>query len=179
MMTRRALIGEKCERIWGFTLIESRPGAFNYTAPRESCLNSSQTQKGRRLSPAPSLLNENLLLYKSAPQLLALFFEHRAAAELDFVAFERQALDQNLVAFLQLVADVLDAVLGDLADVQQTVGSREDLHEGPEIHQPYHFAEIGLADFGGGSEVADDLDGLVGAGFIGAGHVNLAIVFDV
>src|ERR1035441_3722689 len=159
------------------TLIESQPSESNYTAPRETC---PQTQKGagfhRRLCSLPK---NNLFLYRSALQLLALFFEHRAAAEFDFVAFERQALDQNLVAFLQLVADVLDAVLGDLADVQQAVGSREDFHEGPEIHQPHHFAEIGLADFGGGSEVADDLDGLVGAGFIGAGHVNRAIVFDV
>src|SRR5665647_2500282 len=147
---------------------------------RPACVAPRKTQKGagfrRRLF---LVLEELLLLHRSGLQLLALFFEHRAAAEFDFVAFERQALDQDLVAFLQLVANVLNAILGDLADVQQTVGSREDFHESAEIHQAHHFAEIRLADFGGGGEIADDLDRLVRAGFIGAGHVNRAIVFDV
>src|ERR1017187_7000352 len=139
----------------------------------------SKRKKAPASAGAFSYFAKNLLPHRSALHLLALFFEHRAAAEFDFVAFERQALHQNLVAFLQLVADDLDAVLGDLADVQQTVGPGEDFHEGPEIHQPHHLAEIGFADFGGGGEIADDLDRLVGAGFIGAGHVNRAIVLDV
>src|ERR1035438_6428433 len=106
---KKSADGRKVRTHLGVTLIESRPDAFNYTAPRESCLASPQTQKGAGGRPAPFLLNgEPLLLHRSALQLLALFFEHRAPAEFDFVAFERQALDQNLVAFLQLVADVLD-----------------------------------------------------------------------
>src|ERR1017187_6206768 len=55
-------------------------------------------------------------------KLLALLAQNSLAAELDLVAFERQNLDQNLVAFLQLVAHFAHAVLGDLADVQQAVG---------------------------------------------------------
>src|ERR1017187_5229535 len=51
-------------------------------------------------------------------QLFALFLEHGLPAQLDFVAFERQHLYQDLVAFLQLVADVADAVFRDFADVQ-------------------------------------------------------------
>jgi len=42
-------------------------------------------------------------------QLLALLLEHRFAAELDLIAPRAPGLDQNLIAFLQLVADVLDA----------------------------------------------------------------------
>ena len=42
----------------------------------------------------------------------------------------------------------LDAVLGDLADVQQAVGAGEDLDERAEIDQPHHLAQIGLAHFG-------------------------------
>src|SRR5690242_18289795 len=56
-------------------------------------------------------------------QLLALLFKHRFAAELDFVALQRQHLYQDLIAFFQLVAHVANAVLGDLADMQQTVGA--------------------------------------------------------
>ena len=82
----------------------------------------------------------------------ALFFQNRLAAQLDLVAFERQNLHQNLIAFLQLVAHVLDAVLGDLADVQQAVGAREDLDERAEIDDPDHLAQIGLADFGRGGD---------------------------
>src|SRR5579864_9820360 len=52
-------------------------------------------------------------------QLFALFAQDRFAAQLDFVAFERQDFDQNLIAFLQLVAHVLNAIFRDLADMQQ------------------------------------------------------------
>lgn len=43
-------------------------------------------------------------------QLVALLFQDRFAAELDFVAFKRQDLDQDLIAFLQLIANLFDAV---------------------------------------------------------------------
>src|SRR5262249_49576174 len=69
-------------------------------------------------------------------QLFALFLEHRLAAELDLVAFERQHLHQDLVAFLQLVADFANAVFRNLADVQQAVGAGEDLDKRAEVHQP-------------------------------------------
>ena len=72
-----------------------------------------------------------------------------------------------------------DAVFGDLADVQQAVGAGEDLDERAEIHQPHHLAQIGLADFGRGREVGDDLDRLVGRGFVGRSHVHGAVVFHV
>src|SRR5450432_255117 len=48
-------------------------------------------------------------------------------------------------------------MLGDLADVQQTVGAREKFDEGAELGQADHFAEVGLAYFGDGGDVADHL----------------------
>src|SRR5689334_21786142 len=68
-------------------------------------------------------------------ELFALLFEDRLAAQLDLVAFEGEDFDQDLVAFLELVADVADSVFGDLADVQQAVGAGENFDEGAEIHQ--------------------------------------------
>ena len=50
--------------------------------------------------------------------------------------------------------NVLDSVLGDLADVQQAIGAREDFDKRAELDQPYDFAEIGLADFGGGGQIS-------------------------
>src|ERR1039457_6278116 len=101
-------------------------------------------QRARRTVSRPArpwvLLRPDLLLGLSLRQLLALLLEHRPAAELDLVAFERQHLYQDLVALLEFIAHFADAVLGDLADVQQTVGPRENLDEGAEIHQPDHRA---------------------------------------
>src|SRR5271166_4309292 len=95
-------------------------------------------------------------------QLLSLFAEDGFAAELDFVAFQAENLDQNLVAFFQFVADFLDSVFGDLADVQQAVGAGEDFDKRTEIHQSNHFAKIRFADFRGGGEIGNDLQRLIG-----------------
>src|ERR1022692_2214362 len=112
-------------------------------------------------------------------QLLALLAQNSLAAELDLVAFERQNLDQNLVAFLQLVAHFAHAVLGDLADVQQAVGAGEDLDESAEIHQPHDLAQVGLAHFGHRGDVADDLERLVGCGFVGGRNMHGAVIVHV
>ena len=63
-------------------------------------------------------------------------------------------LHQNLVAFLQLVANFLDAIFGDFADVQQAVGAGEDFDERAEIDNPHNLAKIRLADFSRRGEVA-------------------------
>src|ERR1700691_2401517 len=118
-------------------------------------------------------------LLRGLRQLLALLPQHGLAAELDFVAFERQDLDQNLVAFLQLVAHFAHAVLGDLADVQQAVRTRENLDESAEIHQPHHFAQVGLADLGHGGNVADDLQRVIARGFVGGRYMHGAVVVHV
>jgi len=49
----------------------------------------------------------------------------------------------------------------DLADMQQTFGSRNDFNEGPEIRQPRDFAKISLPHLGSSGQIADDLNGLV------------------
>src|SRR6202158_701316 len=100
--------------------------------------------------PQVTNLPYNLVL---SYQLLALLAQDSFAAQLDFVAFERQNLDHDLIAFLQLVAHVLDAVLRNLADVQQTVGAGENLDERAEFHQPNHLAQVRLADFGDSRDV--------------------------
>ena len=82
------------------------------------------------------------------------------AAQADFVAFDVDHLHQHLIAFLQLVVDVLDAVLGDLADVQQAVSAREDFHEGAKLDEANHLAQIRLSDLGRGRQVADNLQRL-------------------
>src|SRR5262249_25821502 len=60
----------------------------------------------------------------------ALLFENGFAGQLDAIAFDAQDLHQHLVAFLQFVTDFAHAMFGDLADVQQAIGSGNDFDEG-------------------------------------------------
>src|ERR1035438_721507 len=67
--------------------IRAKPGPLTSPAP-------TNAKKAPASAGALSCFAKTLLLYRSALHLLALFFEHRAAAEVDFVAFERQTLDR-------------------------------------------------------------------------------------
>jgi hypothetical protein len=46
------------------------------------------------------------------------------------------------------VLDVLDALVDDLGDVQQTVLARQDVDDGAEVQQLQHGAFVDLAHFG-------------------------------
>ena len=91
----------------------------------------------------------------ASPHLRALLFQNCLARKADAVAFDRQDFHQHLVAFLQFVANIFNAMFGNFADVQQAFGSRNDFDERAEIRQPSDFAEISLAYFGGRRDVAE------------------------
>src|SRR5579884_802452 len=109
----------------------------------------------------------------------ALLAEDGFARKANAIAFDGEHLDQDLVAFFEFVANVLDAMFGDFADVQQAIGAGEDLDEGAEIGQAHHFAEIRFADLGGGGEVADHLQRLGCRFFVIRGDIDAAGIFDV
>src|SRR5713101_4104328 len=111
--------------------------------------------------------------------LFAGFADERFAGETDLVALDGENLDEDLVAELQFVANVTDAMLGDFTDVQEAVGAGEKLDEGAELREANDFAEIGLADFGAGGDVADHLQGRVAAGSAGGEDVHGAVFEDV
>src|SRR5216683_7174420 len=94
-------------------------------------------------------------------------------------ALDGENFHEDLVAELQLIANVADAMLGDFADVQEAVGAGEKLDESAEFREANYFAEIGLADFGAGSDVADHLQGGVAAGSAGGEDVHGAVFEDV
>src|SRR5712691_10660045 len=93
--------------------------------------------------------------------LFAGFADERLAREANLVALDGENLDEDLVAEFQLIANVADAMLGDFADVQEAVGAGEKLDKGAEFRKAHHFAQVGLADFGAGGDVADHLQGRV------------------
>src|SRR5579885_3867029 len=127
----------------------------NVLGPRPGESRPSRYERGRkRLCPAPArerrrsppgaLRVPRRLMRGLSLHLLFLFAllaQNSFTAELDLVALERQHFHQDLVAFLQLIAHIPNAVLRHLADVQQAVGAWENLHKGPEIDEPHHFAE--------------------------------------
>src|SRR5260370_11241199 len=55
--------------------------------------------------------------------LFAGFADERLAGEADLVALDGENLDEDLVAEVQLIANVADAMLVDFADVQEAVGA--------------------------------------------------------
>src|SRR6266852_6316932 len=111
--------------------------------------------------------------------LFAGFADERFAGETDLVALDGENFHENLVAELQLIANVADAMLGDFADVQEAVGAGEKLDEGAKLGEANDFAEIGLADFGAGGDVADHRESGIAAGSAGGEDVHGAVFEDV
>src|SRR6266550_2675971 len=65
--------------------------------------------------------------------LLALVEQHGFPGKLNFVPFFADAFNENLLAFLQFVAHVANAAVGDFGNVKQTIGARKDFDERAEI----------------------------------------------
>src|SRR5579859_1952568 len=107
------------------------------------------------------------------------FLDESLAREADLVALDRQDFYEDLVAEFQLVANVADAVFGDFADVQEAVGAGEELDECAKLRQANDFAKIGFADFGGGGDVADHLQGRIAAGAAGGEDMHGTVFEDV
>src|SRR5882762_3582615 len=70
-------------------------------------------------------------------------------------------------------------MLGDFADVQESVGAGKKLDESAKLREANNFPEIGFADFGAGGDVADHLQGRIAAGSAGGEDVHGAVFEDV
>src|ERR1700751_6100980 len=89
--------------------------------------------------------------------LVTLLAQYRFPAQPDLVSLDSQNLYKNLIAFLQLVADRTNPCLRDFTDMQQAVGSRENLDECTEFGDAHHLAEVSLADLSSCSHIANHL----------------------
>src|SRR4029078_644252 len=88
-------------------------------------------------------------------------------------------LDGDLVAFLQGVAHLADAVGRQLADVQQPVEPGKDLDEGAERLDAAHRAGVGLAHLGHLGQALDDRLAPIGGGARRRVDLHLAVVLDL
>src|SRR4029453_9822066 len=74
---------------------------------------------------------------------------------------------EHLFALSELVSHILDAVVGNLRDVQESVGSGHDLDEGAKIGDALNFAQVGLIQLRRGGQLLDDRDRLLGRSAVG------------
>src|SRR5439155_26335647 len=70
-------------------------------------------------------------------------------------------------------------MLGDFANMQETVGAGKKLDESAKFREANDFAEMGFADFGAGGDIANHLQGRVAAGSTGGEDVHGAVFEDV
>src|ERR1700733_7139674 len=90
-----------------------------------------------------------------------------------------ETLHAHQIAFLQLVAHALDAFIGDLRDVHQSVAPGKDGDEGAEIHQPRNLALVDAPDFHVSGNELDAPLRLAPGGTAHRGDLPRAVVFDV
>src|SRR5262249_3111296 len=88
-------------------------------------------------------------------------------------------LHADLIALLEDVVHATDALLGDLRDVQEAVGARHDLDEGPEINDLAHGSAIDLANFGFRRDTHDAVDRLLHRHAVVGCDLHRAVILDV
>src|SRR5258708_35999288 len=86
--------------------------------------------------------------------LFAGFADKGFAREADLVALDGENFHEDLVAELEFVANVADAMFGDFADVEKAVGAGEKFDESAVLREADGIAEKGLDEFGAGINVA-------------------------
>ena len=62
-----------------------------------------------------------------------------------FIGFDN--LDADLLTFLEVVRNSIDAFVGNLADVKETVLAREELNDGAEVEEARNRAFVDLTGF--------------------------------
>src|SRR5205809_4833777 len=108
------------------------------------------------------------------------FLQERLAAEANLSSWvDVDHLYQDLLALLQLVANVLDAVVRDFRHVEQAVGAGHDFDEGAEVGDALNFSQIGFVELRCGRQLLDDGYSLARRRLVGRRHVHASIVFDV
>ena len=70
-------------------------------------------------------------------------------------------------------------MLGDLADMQQTIGPREEFDEGTELRQPDNLAQVGLPYLGHCGQIVDHPQSLSQTDLVAGSHVHAAGIVDV
>ena len=95
------------------------------------------------------------------------------------MAIDFHDLDHDLVADLDHVFDLLDALRRELRDVDEAFFARQERDERTEVHQARDRAEIRFADLHFFGQRFDHRFGLLGAFAVGRRDEHAAVVLDV
>src|SRR5206468_7684376 len=112
--------------------------------------------------------------------LFVALFHRRFARELDAALIvDADAFDPDFIADFDDVLRLLDAEVGQFANVHQAVLAGEDFHKTAEFLDRHHLAPIDLADLDLGGHALDGFAGNLHP--FGGDGINLhrAVVFDV
>ncbi len=117
----------------------------------------------------------------STTRMLLVAFRHSGFAGKTHPALfiHPQALHPNLVTKLNDVFGLLDAEIGQLADVHQAVFARQEFNERTKVLNRNDFAAIDLADFSLGAHADDGITGNLHALFRHRVDVDRAVILDV
>src|SRR5436190_13371282 len=102
------------------------------------------------------------------------------AGEADTAFFiNAQAFDPDFIAHFDDVFGLLDAEVGELADVNEAVFAGQEFDKRAEILNRDHLAAVDLVDFGFGSHAHDGIAGDLHAFFGNRVDIDRAVVLDV
>jgi len=77
--------------------------------------------------------------------LLSLLAQDGFSGQLDFVTFQADDLHHDLIALLENIPNISNAVFVDFRDVEQPVGSREQFDKGAEIRNANDFSTVSFS----------------------------------
>lgn len=108
-------------------------------------------------------------------------FRHRCATREFDAAFliDAEAFHPDLIAEFDDVFGLLDAEVGEFADMDEAVLAGQELDERAKVFDGNNFAAINLADFGFGGHADDCIAGDLHAFFRDGEDVHCAIVLDI
>src|SRR3990167_2663152 len=103
--------------------------------------------------------------YRTVAATMGCTVKQSLHGQLDAALFIRlQHLDLDDLALGQVIGDLLHALMGDLADVQQAVLAGQQVDEGAEVQNLRDRAFVHLADFHFGRDLLDAALGFIGLG---------------
>src|SRR5690606_15842455 len=135
---------------------------------------ASRPQKKRRAGARLSVLAEGSGRLRGLALLDGLHGQADATLLVHF-----QHLDLHGVAFLELVGDLLDALVGNLRDVHQAVLAGGDGDEGAEVHDLGDAALVNAARLDVRGDLLDAGLGGLGSGGVHRGDDDGAVILDV
>src|SRR4051812_13041068 len=126
------------------------------------------------------LLNTMAVVVKAVLLRRFRLFQRVFAAELDLALFiDLEDFHHDLVPFVEYVGDAPHALGSELGDMYETIGPRQNFHEGAEVHDLSHGPTVDFADFGLRGDALNHFHGAAARRLVARSDHHCAVVLDV